>query len=216
MRMHENPEEGLSRRRADPLVSRPMNPASPSSPEIEIQGVRILGSRGMVRSPMVAGLFRYLLGESLAGHPGGPKQSRKQGRKLVIRYRLLDGSDGTHLWARKHVLLADSPDFRGFEERLVREVALELGSEFGVLETRLASLARVKPNHLWSVFEAVLCGRMYFTDFSRELCESSLAALTSNPPFARKPSRIPRPPAGVVGIPPLEPIVQHPSHRISS
>lgn len=317
--MYENPEEGLSRRRADRLVSRPMNPACPSSAEIEIQGARILGSRVMVRSPMVAGLFRYLLGESLAGHPGGPKQSRialeyfklkpdhdsasnpvvrvaasrlrmalqqfyaedgssdwlrielpkggyalrfrsiagtsagrspvlgllefeglgleggwewfpkllaeefsvamsgirslrllgpfarrgragepmdadhlrtsrpvdfildgsiqKQGRKLVIRYRLLDGSDGTHLWARKHVLLADSPDFRGFEERLVREVALELGSEFGVLETRLASLARVKPNHLWSVFEAVLCGRMYFTDFSRELCESSLAAL---------------------------------------
>jgi len=102
---------------------------------------------------------------------------QKQDRELVIRYRLLEGADGTHLWARKHVMLADSPDFRGFEERLIREVALELGSEFGVLETRLASLARVKPNHLWSVFEAVLCGRMYFTDFSRELCESSLAAL---------------------------------------
>jgi TolB-like protein len=102
---------------------------------------------------------------------------QKQGRELVIRYRLLDGADGTHLWARKHLLSADSPDFRGFEERLVREVAMELGSEFGVLETRVASMARVKPTHLWSVFEAVLCGRMYFTDFSRELCESSLAAL---------------------------------------
>jgi len=96
---------------------------------------------------MVAGLFRYLLGGSLAGHPGGPKQSRKQGRKLVIRYRLLDGSDGTNLWARKHVLLADSPDFRGFEERLVREVALELGSEFGVLETRLCGAEGGRLDH---------------------------------------------------------------------
>jgi TolB-like protein len=296
-----------------------MQPSLPTSHEIETQGARILSYRAMLRSPMVAGLFRYLLAETLEGRAGELNQSRialeyfklkpdydaannpvvrvaasrlrlvlgkfyadhglsdlvrielprggyalqfrsvagtsagerpvlgllefeglglmggwewfpkllaeefsvamsgirslrllgpfprrgragesmdahqlrasrpvdflldgsieKQARKLVIRYRLLDGADGTHLWARKHVLLADSPDFREFEERLVREVALELGSEFGVLETRLASLARVKPNHLWSVFEAVLCGRMYFTDFSRELCESSLASL---------------------------------------
>ena len=102
---------------------------------------------------------------------------QRKAEELVIRTRLLDGTSGVQIWARKDVIAADRAGFSAFEESLMRELAVEVGADHAVSDIYFASLARVKPVHQWSVMEAVLCGRMYFKDFSAEMLEKSLAAL---------------------------------------
>ena len=96
----------------------------------------------------------------------GSVQRRSQ--TLVLRTRLIDGKSGRLIWGGKEVWDADQPDLVGFEEKLMHRLSSLVGEDCGVISQHLSSLARVKSEHALTVFESVLLGRMYLTDFHYE------------------------------------------------
>ncbi len=102
---------------------------------------------------------------------------QRSGQALVLRTRLLDGKSGRLIWGGKETLDIDQPDLAGFEENLMRHLSVLMGADFGLISQHLSSLARVKPEHALTVFEAVLLGRMYLTDFHYESLPGALETL---------------------------------------
>jgi hypothetical protein len=99
------------------------------------------------------------------------------GESLIIRTRLLDGKTGMQIWAGKDELSLNAPDLAGFEVKLMARLSAEIGGDIGRVSSHLSALARVKPENALSVYEAVLMGRMYLSDFHHESLPQALAAL---------------------------------------
>ncbi|NQX02581.1 hypothetical protein HQ447_18135 [bacterium] len=99
------------------------------------------------------------------------------GDSLIIRTRLMDGKTGLQIWAGKDQLSLDGPDFAGFEVRLMGRLAAEIGGDIGQISTHLSAFARVKPENALTVYESVLMGRMYLSDFHYESLPQAVAAL---------------------------------------
>ncbi len=87
---------------------------------------------------------------------------------LVLRTRLLDGDTGALIGSGREELDPDQPDMAEFQQQLLRRLAAAIGEDCGVVGQHLSSSARVKPGNALSVYEAVLLGRMYLTDFDYE------------------------------------------------
>ena len=87
---------------------------------------------------------------------------------LVLRTRLLDGNSGALIWSGREELDPEQPDMAEFQQQILRRLAAAIGEDCGVVSQHLSSLARVKPANALSVYEAVLLGRMYLTDFDHE------------------------------------------------
>ncbi len=86
-------------------------------------------------------------------------------KSLILRTRLLEGATGMQIWAGREELDLERPDMAGFEEILMRRLSASLGEDGGIISRYLSSLARVKPENSLTVYEAVLLGRMYLSDF---------------------------------------------------
>jgi len=99
------------------------------------------------------------------------------GDSLIIRTRLLDGKSGMQIWAGKDELSLNAPDLAGFEVKLMARLLAEIGGDIGRVSSHLSALARVKPENALSVYEAVLMGRMYLSDFHHESLPQALAGL---------------------------------------
>lgn len=96
---------------------------------------------------------------------------------LLIRTRLLDGETGLQIWAGKDELSLTAPDLAGFEIRLMAHLSAEIGGDIGRISAHLSGFARVKPENALTVYEAVLMGRMYMSDFHHESLPQAVAAL---------------------------------------
>jgi TolB-like protein len=96
---------------------------------------------------------------------------------LVVRTRLLDGPSGMQIWAGREELDLERPDVAGFEEILMRRLSASLGEDGGIITRHLSSLARVKPENMLTVYEAVLLGRMYLADYDHEALPRVLKTL---------------------------------------
>ena len=96
---------------------------------------------------------------------------------LILRVRLLDGSDGCQLWAKKYDCGPRHSDLAGVETDLMERLAFEVGADFGVMDTHLTALAKVKAVHQLTVYEAVLTARGFFADYSEESYQRGVDAL---------------------------------------
>lgn len=109
----------------------------------------------------------FIIDGSVQMHDGG----------LVLRARLLEGVHGCQVWSRKYSCGDGHSDLAGFETDLMERLAFEVGADFGVMDTHLTSLARVKPVHRLTVHEALLTARGFFEDYSEESYLRGVAAL---------------------------------------
>lgn len=96
---------------------------------------------------------------------------------LVVRLRLLDAPTGEQLWSsRRHC--ADGPcQLAEMEGELIRQMGLEVGEDFGVIDRHLSDLAKVKPEAALSVGEAVALARTYLATFAPDLRDRALEVL---------------------------------------
>ena len=100
----------------------------------------------------------FIIDGSVQMHEGG----------LVLRVRLLEGGRGCQVWSRKYDCGNAHSDFAGIETDLMERLALEVGADFGVMDTHLTALAKVKAINQLSVHEALLTARGFFEDYSEE------------------------------------------------
>lgn len=100
-----------------------------------------------------------------------------QGRKALIRVRLLDGSTGFQIWSARHLLQPGRRDLATFQSDLLKRLSLELGDDFGPLDSHLSSLAKVKPAASLAIHEAVVTARAYFQELTPTLLRRSLTSL---------------------------------------
>lgn len=98
-------------------------------------------------------------------------------KALVLRTRLLEGRTGTQIWSGREDLDLERPDVAGFEEILMGRLSASLGEDGGVINRHLSAFARVKPENMLSVYEAVLLGRMYLSNYDHEALPRVLNAL---------------------------------------
>lgn len=96
---------------------------------------------------------------------------------LVVRLRLLDAPTGEQLWSsRRHC--ADGPcQLAEMEGEFIRQMGIEIGEDFGVIDRHLSDLAKVKPEAALSVGEAVALARTYLATYAPELRDRSIDAL---------------------------------------
>jgi TolB-like protein len=98
-------------------------------------------------------------------------------KALILRTRLLEGATGMQIWAGREELDLARPDLAGFEGVLMRRLSASLGEDGGIISRHLSSLARVKPDDMLTVYEAVLLGRMYLSDYDHRALPRVLSAL---------------------------------------
>ncbi|MEX1114281.1 MAG: hypothetical protein WEB53_03465 [Akkermansiaceae bacterium] len=96
---------------------------------------------------------------------------------LVLRTRLLEGRTGMQIWSGRDDLDLERPDVAGFEDILMRRLSASIGEEGGVISRHLSSLARVKQDDMLTVYEAVLLGRMYLSDYDHQALPRVLETL---------------------------------------
>lgn len=89
-------------------------------------------------------------------------------KALVLRTRLLDGRSGAQIWSGREELDLERPDVAGFQETFMGRLSSSLGEDGGVISRHLSAFARVKPENMLTVYEAVLLGRMYLSNYDHE------------------------------------------------
>lgn len=109
----------------------------------------------------------FIIDGSVQMHDGG----------LVLRVRLLAGIDGCQIWSRKYDCGGSHGDLAGIETDLMARLAFEIGADFGVMDTHLTALAKVKPVNQLTVHEALLTARGFFEDYSEASYQRGVAAL---------------------------------------
>ena len=88
-------------------------------------------------------------------------------RDLVeLGIRMIDAATGQVTWAASEELPLDRLSLDGIEEELLARLSDVIGADYGGVDAHFSRLARVKPEHSLTVYEAVLLGRMYFSDFN--------------------------------------------------
>lgn len=87
-------------------------------------------------------------------------------RDLVeLGIRMVDAATGQVTWAASETLPLDRLSVDGIEEELLERLSSVIGEDFGGVDAHFSRMARVKPEHSLTVYEAVLLGRMYFADY---------------------------------------------------
>ena len=90
---------------------------------------------------------------------------RKRDR-IELGIRMVDAATGQVTWSTSENLPLDRISLEGIEEELLARLCSVIGADYGGVDAHFSRLARVKPEHSLSVYEAVLLGRMYFADFN--------------------------------------------------
>ena len=109
----------------------------------------------------------FIIDGSVQMHDGG----------LVLRVRLLEGAHGCQVWSRKYDCGHAHSDLAGIETDLMERLAFEVGADFGVMDTHLTALAKVKAVHQLSVHEALLTARGFFEDYTEDSYLRGVGAL---------------------------------------
>lgn len=116
--------------------------------------------------------LRVALGETAARRPDAEfvleGSIEQRGERLLVRYRLLDAPGGVQIWSRRHEFSVDRwcPD--AFEEEIVEAVALEIGSDFGLIDRFLIRRLAAQTADAASYREALLKSKSFAIDFSEE------------------------------------------------
>lgn len=98
-------------------------------------------------------------------------------RRHLIRVRLLEAGSGAQVWSACHHVDSGQDGFSGLELEVIRKVAEQIGSDYGVIPLRLSALARVRPAASLDVHEAVVTARAYFQDLEPASLLRALAVL---------------------------------------
>lgn len=80
--------------------------------------------------------------------------------------RIVEGATGRITWTMTEVLPVHRLSEPGIQDELLRKLASMIGSDYGGVDSHFSRLARTKSARSLSVYEAVLLGRMYFSDFN--------------------------------------------------
>ncbi len=96
---------------------------------------------------------------------------------LVVRLRLLDALTGEQLWSSRRRCAEGPCQLAEMEGELIRQMGVEIGEDFGVIDRHLSDLAKVKPAAALSVVEAIALARTYLATFAPELRDRSIEAL---------------------------------------
>lgn len=90
----------------------------------------------------------------------------RTGDRIDLAIRMIDAATGQVTWAASETLPLDRLSLDGIEEELLAKLSDVIGADYGGVDAHFSRLARVKPEHSLTVYEAVLLGRMYFSDFN--------------------------------------------------
>jgi TolB-like protein len=99
---------------------------------------------------------------------------------FVVRVRLIDVQSGLQVWTTKETVNLKTPDISHLESVLMGRLSVQLGAEYGVVNSQLSQLALVKPRERLSVYEAVLLGRRLVTQLDIRRADFIIDALRAN------------------------------------
>lgn len=97
--------------------------------------------------------------------------------EFELGIRIVEGSTGRVTWTATEVLPLNRPSLAAIENELLRRLASMIGADYGGVDAHFSRLARVKCPQALSVYEAVLLGRMYFSDFNPRALPVAIARL---------------------------------------
>jgi len=102
---------------------------------------------------------------------------RRSGEAVRVSARLVDGLEGTQMWAEAYTRPLSAGSLIEIQEEIARSVSAAVGGEYGAISQRFATEARkVAPAHL-STYEAVLRFYDYEITLDHEAGAQCLAAL---------------------------------------
>lgn len=104
---------------------------------------------------------------------------QKEGN-FVVRVRLLNVENGLQVWTAKETVSIKAPDISSLETVLMGRLSVQLGAEYGVVNSQLSKLALLKSKERLSVYEAVLLGRRLVTQLDIRRAETIIDALRAN------------------------------------
>jgi hypothetical protein len=90
---------------------------------------------------------------------------RKQGG-IELGLRISNAPTGQVTWTSSLEIPMDGLSSDGVGHQWITRLSSMIVGDYGGLDVHFSRLARMKPEHLLSAEEAVLLGRMYFTDFN--------------------------------------------------
>lgn len=90
----------------------------------------------------------------------------RRGDLVDLRLRTIDGPTGTVTWTASETLPMEHLALEHLGSELLERLAAGIGADFGAIDAHFGRLSRTKPEHMLSIHEAVLLGRMYFFDYN--------------------------------------------------
>lgn len=90
----------------------------------------------------------------------------RKGGGIELGVRIIHAPTGRVTWTGAEELPLDRLSLDGISDELLVRLSSVIGADYGGVDAHFSRLARVKPEHSLSVYEAVLLGRMYFADFN--------------------------------------------------
>jgi TolB-like protein len=116
----------------------------------------------------IAGLDPDFLLEGSIEHRGG---------KVLIRSRLMEGTTGLQIWARRHEFPAADWDLGTMEEKIIDAIAVETTSDFGRIERHLLRQGAKAKTQAASLQAAMLKFKAFETDYSEKSFRAAELAL---------------------------------------
>lgn len=101
----------------------------------------------------------------------------RRGGRIELGIRMLDAASGHVTWTVNENLPLDRLSIEGIGDELIIRLSSIIGSDYGGVDAHFSRLARIKPEHSLSVYEAVLLGRMYFADFNPRALSKAIPRL---------------------------------------
>lgn len=98
-------------------------------------------------------------------------------KHINLGLRIIDASSGQVTWTGTESFGIDRISIDGIGDELLGRLASIIGADYGGVDAHFSRLARIKPEHSLSVYEAVLLGRMYFADFNPRALSKAIPRL---------------------------------------
>jgi len=136
--------------------------------ELSIRLSRAAHLRVARTGPGTAGLDPDFLLEGSIEHRGG---------KVLIRSRLMEGTSGLQIWARRHEFPATRWNPAALEEEVVEAIAVETGSDFGRIDRHLLRNYSVSACEAPSLKAALLKAKAFVTDSTEAAFKEAEGAL---------------------------------------
>jgi hypothetical protein len=136
--------------------------------ELSIRLSRAAHLRVARTGPGTAGLDPDFLLEGSIEHRGG---------KVLIRSRLMEGTSGLQIWARRHEFPAADWDAGAMEEEIIGAIAVETASDYGRIDRHLLRQGAKAKNEAASLQAAMLKFKAYENDYSEKSFRAAELAL---------------------------------------